>query len=83
MDTNITMSKLQRILTDMGWVGKILHVQRESDGVYWIVYTTNVNYNAPNDYETRKFLEADERDILAADMEEAVEFIVHPINFNE
>lgn len=81
----MTKTELQIVLEDNGVKVKVLWVEpidpNDDDEVdYWIVYTENLNY-CPfgRDYSSTKHLVANEKDIIATSIEEAVEFIKNPV----
>lgn len=83
--TTITVDDLQKALNDKGWTGKILYIEEpdidEELPSYWIVYTTDPEYQGTGDYKHVTHLAEEEADIVAADIDEAVEFILQPLSF--
>ena len=86
-EKTFTIVDLQKALNDKGWTGKILYVEApditEDMPTYWIVYTTDPDCQGRDDYSHVTHLAEGEADIVAADIEEAVEFILHPVSFSK
>lgn len=71
--------ELQKRLKKKNSSAKILYIKKIDEDLYWIVYSDNPTY-IPEEAFPRDYL-ADicEKDILASDYEEAVEFIANPV----
>lgn len=66
-------------LEESGIFVKILHMERLEEGDYWVVYTQNLRYMPKTKPAERAYLEEEERDVLAFDIEEASRFIVDKV----
>lgn len=75
----MTIEELQKRLCEMNVSAKILYLKKTEFGDYEIVYTNDLSY-VPEETFPREYIFADtEKDILAADYEEAIEFIKNPV----
>lgn len=69
------LKKLQKMLDSAGKQIKVLHIEKIGPETYWIVYTNNLDYIPVIPLSKRKTLTEDEKDVLANDCKEAVEFM--------
>ena len=79
----MTIKELQKRLYEMNVSAKILYLKKTEFWDYEIVYTNDPSY-VPEETFPREYLFADtEKDILAVDYEEAVEFIKNSVQMEE
>ncbi len=75
----MSIEELQKRIDKANVSAKILYVKKTEYGDYWIVYTFDLSY-VPEEKFPREYLFDNEKDILADDYEEAVEFIKYPVD---
>ncbi len=75
----MTAENSQKILDEKNISAKILYVKKyDIFNDYWIVYTYDLSYEPKKPFP-RSYLIEPEKDILASDYEEAIEYIRNPV----
>ena len=75
----MTVENLQKIIDQKNISAKILYIEKCDIFIgYWIVYTYDLSYK-PEEPLPRSYLIEPEKDILASDYEEAIEYICNPV----
>ena len=67
MDTR----KLELLLKEQGYNIRVLYCE-DIGGEYWIVYTNDMDYMPTVSLKKRQYLEENEKDIIAVDIEDAI-----------
>jgi hypothetical protein len=63
--------ELELSLKQKGYDVKVLYWEY-LDGEYWIVYTSDIEYIPTTPLKLRDYLEEEEKDIIAVDIEDAI-----------
>ena len=80
----MTIEGLQKKLDEKNIPVKILYVENCTDiGNYWIVYTDDLSYVPEEPFPREYLVKPEEKDVLAGNYEEAIEYFCYPTESEE